>query len=134
MTSAENALGNMDTATFNKLVTASTAALLQVETLSEFTGINDCISTIRAAVYPNVIGSLFLGGLCLWFNVRVIRRNGRGYSSMADGIISRLRNAVGAIQWAGILAPGDGSDISIMGILGELLFMTRVWGEPSTKY
>ena len=123
----------MDTATFNNLVTAATAALLQVETLSEFVSIDHCSSTIRAAVYPNVIGSLFLGGLCLWFSVRVIRRNGRGHSSIADGIISRLRNAVASIQWAGVSEIGHGGDVSITGILGDLLLKTRVWGESRAR-
>jgi len=129
--SSESTLAQMDTATFNNLVTAATAALLQVETLSEFISIDHCSSTIRAAVYPNVIGSLFLGGLCLWFSVRVIRRNGRGHSSIADGIILRLRNAVASIQWAG--ASEIGGDVSITGILGDLLLKTGVWGESQGR-
>jgi hypothetical protein len=133
MASAEDALLHLDNSAFNNLITAATAALLQVETLSEFTSMDDCISSIRAAVYPNVIGSLFLGGLCLWFSVRVIRRNGRGYSSIEDGIIQRLRNAVASIPWDGTFAPivGEVADISITGLLGELLLKTRVWGMSS---
>jgi hypothetical protein len=131
LSSVEQTLLHMDIPTFNNLITATTAALLQIETLSEFTSVEDCISTIRAAVYPNVIGSLFLGGICLWFSVRVIRRNGSRFSSIEEGITLRLTNAVAGIRWAGTLVPREkacGASASVTGILGELLLKTRVWG------
>jgi hypothetical protein len=123
---ADGALSKMDGKTFNNLVTAASAALLQVETISEFISLDDCISTIRAAVYPNVVSSLFFGGLCLWFSVRVLRRGGPENENIEVGIIARLKAAVASIQWEN--RTSNSGDSSITGILGELLVHIKVWG------
>ena len=121
---SDNAISRMDLKTFNNLVTAASAALLQVETISEFISLDDCISTIRAAVYPNVVSSLFFGGLCLWFSVRVLRRGGRENENIEVGIISRLKTAVASIQWENRTS----GDPSITVILGDLLMHIKIWG------
>jgi hypothetical protein len=115
----------LQTVEASHLVAAARATLLQVEILSGFHSVEDCISTIRAAVYPNVVGSIFLGGLCLWFIIHVLRQKGQPGLEIETGIISRVTIAMSAFGWADHMMA---TDTLLTAILGELLVRTKAWG------
>ena len=107
-------------------MTAAAAALYHVEVISEFKCLDDCLDTVRATVYPNVVASFFVGGLCLWYCIRVLEQIGRYVPDTKNQILPRLKKAVEAIRWQ------DESPLrenrSVTYLLGDLLMRTKVWG------
>jgi len=112
---------------FNDILGACGAALCHVETLADFTTRDDVISTIRASIFASVVASIFLGGLCLWFSLRVIRIRGRSNPASEERVLSRLKTALASIQWKA--QPTDLTEMAFTVLLGNLLEETRVWGE-----
>jgi len=123
---ADRHLSVMDGHTFNNLMTAAAAALYHVEVISEFQCLDDCLHTIRATVYPNVIASFFVGGLCLWYCIRVLEQIGRYVPDTRNQILPRLRKAVEAIRWQNDSPLRENKSVTFL--LGDLLMRTKVWG------
>jgi hypothetical protein len=119
-------LTTMDGYTFNNLMIAAAAALYHVEVISEFECLSDCLDTMRATVYPNVIASFFVGGLCLWYSTRVLEQIGRYVPDTRNQILPRLKTAVEAIRWQ--TESHSTEKRSVTFLLGDLLMKTKVWG------
>jgi hypothetical protein len=124
---ADQNLSAMDSYTFNNLMTAAAAALYHVEVISEFNCVDDCVNTIRATVYPNVVASFFVGGLCLWYCARVLEQIGRYVPDTRNQIIPRLMSAVDAIRWQDESPLKENKSVTFL--LGDLLMKTKVWGK-----
>lgn len=123
---ADQKLSAMESYTFNNLMTAAAAALYHVEVISEFHCFDDCVDTIRATVYPNVVASFFVGGLCLWYCARVLGQIGRYVPDTRNQIIPRLMSAVDAIRWQDESPLKENKSVTYL--LGDLLMKTKVWG------
>ena len=124
---ADRHLSVMDGHTFNNLMTAAAAALYHVEVISEFQCLDDCLHTIRATVYPNVIASFFVGGLCLWYCIRVLEQIGKYVPDTRNQILPRLKKAVEAIRWQNDSPLRENKSVTFL--LGDLLMRTKVWGK-----
>lgn len=96
---------------------AAAASIFHVEALSDFSSLDDCIQIMRASVYPNVVTSVFVGALCLWHSIRVLKR--RSQPSM---LLLRLMKATKDVKWA-----PNSTDVSINALLGDLLGKLNVW-------
>ena len=123
---ADHNLSTMDGYTFNNLMTAAAAALYHVEVISEFKCLDDCPDTVRATVYPNVVASFFVGGLCLWYCIRVLEQIGRYVPDTKNQILPRLKKAVEAIRWQDESPLRENKSVTYL--LGDLLMRTKVWG------
>lgn len=119
----------MDLDKFNNLMTTAAASIFHVETISEFKCLDDCISAIRSAVYPNVTISVFVGALCLWFSLKAVKHLGRSMPGERREISPRLLKAMGNIRWDGQSIGSE--DSSITGFLGELLKKINIWSKAS---
>jgi Fungal specific transcription factor domain len=117
---------DIDPAQFNSTLNACAAALHYIETIAEFTSFADCLFTLRASVIPSVMGSIFLGGLCLWFSLKVIRIRGRSNPATEEKVVQRFRTALSSIRWG----PHDlsATDDAFIVLLGNLIAQTQVWG------
>jgi hypothetical protein len=133
LSAADRELREMDLDKFNNLMTAAAASLFHVEAISEFNCLDDCISALRSAVYPNVTTSVFVGAVCLWFSLKAVKHLGRTMPAGERREISpRLLKAMGNIRWGGQSIGRE--DSSITGFLGELLKRIQLWSEmPSSS-
>jgi hypothetical protein len=125
-------LATMDGYTFNNLMIAAAAALYHVEVISEFECFSDCLDTMRATVYPNVIASFFIGGLCLWYCTRVLEQIGRYVPDTRNQILPRLKTAVEAIKWQNDSPETEKKSATFL--LGDLLLKTKVWGMSLNEF
>jgi hypothetical protein len=129
---ADGELKSMDLDKFNNLMTAAAASLFHVEAISEFNCLDDCISTMRSAVYPNVTTSVFVGALCLWFSLKAVKHLGRSMPAGERREISpRLLKAMGNIRWSGQCIGSE--DSSVTGFLGDLLKKINIWSGFSCR-
>jgi len=115
-----------DTEQFNNILNACAAALFHIEAIAKFKSFDDCIFTIRASVIPSVIASISLGGLCLWFSMRVIRIRHRSNPAAEIRVCSRFKRALSSIRWRP--KPLSFIDEGFCVFLGNLIAQTQVWG------
>jgi hypothetical protein len=126
---ADKQAATLDAENFNYVLNACAAALFHIETIAEFTSFDDCIYTLRASVSPIVLASIFLGGLCLWYSMRVIRIRGRSNPAAEGKVVSRFRKALSSISWGP--QPLSCTDDAFIFLIGHLLEQTQVWGSQS---
>jgi hypothetical protein len=117
---------DLDAEQSNSILNVCAAVLFHVETLAEFTSFDDCLFTIRASITPGVVASVFLGGVCLWFSMRVIRLRGGSNPAAEQRVISRFSKALSSISWGP--QPLSCTDDGFLTLLGNLLEQTQVWG------
>jgi Fungal specific transcription factor domain len=123
---ADKQAAALDAQHFNYVLNACAAALFHIETIAEFTSFDDCIYTLRASVSPIVLATIFLGGLCLWYSMRVIRIRGRSNPAAEGKVVSRFRKALSSISWGP--QPLSCTDDAFIFLIGNLLEQTQVWG------
>jgi hypothetical protein len=117
---------DLDAEQSNSILNVCAAVLFHVETLAEFTSFDDCLLTIRASITPGVVASVFLGGVCLWFSMRVIRLRGGSNPAAEQRVISRFNKALSSISWGP--QPLSCTDDGFLTLLGNLIEQTQVWG------
>jgi hypothetical protein len=121
----EQLLSTMDAEGFNNLMAAAAASIFHIEAISEFNSIEECLSTMRATVYPTVVTSIFAGAICLWIAITALKRAERVSARVQTEIRPLLVTALGKIQWRSTTTK-DGK-MSIVPLFGELLKGTNVW-------
>ena len=119
-------LQHLDADILNNLMSAAAAAVCHVESLSDFGTVTECITTVEASVFPNVITSIFDSGLTLWFTVKVLEKIGRYVPRAENEILPRLLKALNSIPWVKELSLEGNA--SIAALLGDLLIKMRIWG------
>jgi len=120
----EAMLSSMDAEGFNNLMAAAAASIFHIEAISEFNSIDECLSTMRATVYPYVVTSFFAGGICLWVAITALKRAERVSARVQTEIRPLLMAALGKIRWR-----SKEGGISIVSLFGELLKGTNVWSK-----
>jgi hypothetical protein len=115
----------MDAEGFNNVMAAAAASIFHIEAISEFNSIEECLSTMRATVYPTVVTSIFAGAICLWIAITALKRAERVSARVHTEIRPLLVTALGKIQWRSTTTK-DGK-MSKVPLFGELLKGTNVW-------
>jgi hypothetical protein len=121
----KQSLRSMDSEAFNNLITAAAASIFHVEAISESISMEECVSSMRQTVYPNVITSIFAAGLTLWVSIFALKPVQRFVPSVRSEILPRLLSAMGKIHW--LSEPMQDGTITITSLLGDLLLKTNVW-------
>jgi hypothetical protein len=122
---------DINPAQFNSTPNVCAAALHYIETIPEFTSFADRLCTLQASVIPSVMGSIFLGGLCLWFSLKVIRIWGRSNPATEEKVLLGFWTALSLIRWG----PQDlsATDDAFIVLLGDLTAQTQLWGIMNSK-
>lgn len=127
----KKSLRTMDSESFNNLITAAAASIFHVESISESISLDECISSMRQTVYPNVTTSIFAGGLTLWVSIMALKTVERFVPIVRNEILPRLLSAMSKIHW--LSDPVQDGTITITSLLGDLLMRTNVWSSFSIR-